>query len=51
MMTAVPIAALATPSLGLDGAVLGTICGFAVLAVAAVWLVFGRPRSAHAPAS
>lgn len=49
MMTAVPIAAIAIPSLGLEGAVLGTVCGFAVLAGAAVWLVFGPPRPAHAP--
>jgi O-antigen/teichoic acid export membrane protein len=50
LMTAIPIAFLAIPRLGLQGAVLGTVCGFAVLAGVGVWLAFGQPRPAPAGA-
>jgi O-antigen/teichoic acid export membrane protein len=40
LITAVPVALVSIPSLGLQGAVLGTVCGFAVLAGVGVWLAF-----------
>jgi O-antigen/teichoic acid export membrane protein len=48
LMTAVPIAFVSIPTLGLAGAVLGTACGFAVLAAASLWLTFGRNTAARA---
>jgi O-antigen/teichoic acid export membrane protein len=48
LMTAVPIAWVSIPSLGLQGAVLGTVCGFVLLAGLGVWLAFGQPRPAPA---
>jgi O-antigen/teichoic acid export membrane protein len=50
LITAVPVALVSIPSLGLQGAVLGTVCGFAVLAGVGVWLAFRRPRPAPAGA-
>jgi O-antigen/teichoic acid export membrane protein len=40
LITAIPVALVSIPSLGLQGAVLGTVCGFAVLAGVGVWLAF-----------
>jgi hypothetical protein len=39
---------MAIPTMGLYGAVLATVCGFAVLAGVAVWLAFWHPRPASA---
>jgi O-antigen/teichoic acid export membrane protein len=48
LVTAVPVAWVSIPSLGLQGAVFGTVCGFAVLAGVGVWLAFRQPRPAPA---
>jgi O-antigen/teichoic acid export membrane protein len=48
LLTAGPISFMAIPTIGLYGAVLATVCGFAVLAGVAVWLAFRHPRPASA---
>lgn len=50
VMTVVPVAFVSIPTLGLAGAVLGTACGFAVLAAVSLWLAFGRDRAVRAGA-
>jgi O-antigen/teichoic acid export membrane protein len=48
LLAAGPISLMAIPTIGLYGAVLATVCGFAVLAGVAVWLAFRHPRPASA---